>query len=163
MGSGGRRSVCLWLCRLLSVPSGEQASEGMWDCSGHRPRSPKVLRHQMVQWCAGGVPEMMWHRQWGHQFCCFFKLDKFKIIITLRRAQDNGDNDYIQISFSCITLSVVLFLKTVVSRPQKTFCYLLQSSGSDPRGERLITDIDAATARVARLAKLFFYVLLKID
>ena len=35
LGSGGRRSVCLWRCRLLSVPSGEQASGRRWDCSGH--------------------------------------------------------------------------------------------------------------------------------
>ena len=32
MGSGGGRSVRLWRCRLLSVPSGDQAS-GIWDCS----------------------------------------------------------------------------------------------------------------------------------
>ena len=34
LGSGGERSVCLWRCRLLSVPLGEQASERRWDCSG---------------------------------------------------------------------------------------------------------------------------------
>ena len=34
LGSGGGRSVCLWRCRLLSVPSGEQVSGRMWDCSG---------------------------------------------------------------------------------------------------------------------------------
>ena len=42
------------------------------------PRGPKVLRHQMVQWCAGGTEyPRWWHRQWGQQqFCWFFKLDK---------------------------------------------------------------------------------------
>ena len=34
LGSGGGRSVCLWRCRLLSVPLGEQASGRRWDCSG---------------------------------------------------------------------------------------------------------------------------------
>ena len=64
-------------------------------------------------------------------------------------------NDHIKISFSCITLRVVLFFKTVVSRPQKTFCYHIQSSGSDPRGEAHHRHIGAATALAARLAKMF--------
>ena len=34
LGSGGERFVYLWRCRLLSVPSGEQASGRRWDCSG---------------------------------------------------------------------------------------------------------------------------------
>ena len=34
LDSGGGRSVCLWRCRLLSVPLGEQASGRRWDCSG---------------------------------------------------------------------------------------------------------------------------------
>ena len=34
LGSGGGRFVRLWRCRLLSVPSGEQASGRRWDCSG---------------------------------------------------------------------------------------------------------------------------------
>ena len=34
LGLGGGRSVCLWRCRLLSVPLGEQASGRRWDCSG---------------------------------------------------------------------------------------------------------------------------------
>ena len=75
------------------------------------PRGPKVLRHQMVRWSAGGTEyPRWWHRQVGRQqFCWFFKLDKyamfsfamtsglasdsdkFKIIITLRRAQKFGD------------------------------------------------------------------------
>ena len=76
------------------------------------PRGPKVLRHQMVRWCAGGMEyPRWWHRQWGQQqFCSFFlnltkyvmfsfamtsglasDSDKFKIIITLRRAQKFGD------------------------------------------------------------------------
>ena len=74
------------------------------------PRGPKVLRHQMVRWSAGGTEyPRWWHQQVGRQqFCWFFKLDKyamfsfamtsglasdsdkFKIIITLRRAQKNG-------------------------------------------------------------------------
>ena len=76
------------------------------------PRGPKVLWHQMVQWGAGGTEyPRWWHRQWGRQqFCWFFELDticvpcsvlpwqgdlssvsdKFKIIITLCRAQKNG-------------------------------------------------------------------------
>ena len=34
LGSGSGRCVCLWRCRLLSLPSGEQASGRRWDCSG---------------------------------------------------------------------------------------------------------------------------------
>ena len=75
------------------------------------PRGPKVLRHQMVRWSAGGTEyPRWWPRQVGRQqFCCFFNFDKyamfsfamtsglasvsdeFKITITLRRAQKFGD------------------------------------------------------------------------
>ena len=34
LGLGGKRFICLWRCRLLSVPVGEQASGKRWDCSG---------------------------------------------------------------------------------------------------------------------------------
>ena len=74
------------------------------------PRGPKVLRHQMVRWSAGGTEyPRWWHQQVGRQqFCWFLNLTNmpcsvlpwqaawqvilisFKIIITLRRAQKNG-------------------------------------------------------------------------
>ena len=62
LGSGGGRSVCLWRCRLLSVPLGEQASGRRRDCLG--------LDH-VVRRCFGtkwygevpdevpGIPEML--------------------------------------------------------------------------------------------------------
>ena len=72
------------------------------------PCGPKVLRHQMVRCRAGGMEYPRW--QVGRQqFCWFFELDKyamfsfamtsglasdsdkFKISITLRRAQKFGD------------------------------------------------------------------------
>ena len=49
LGSGGGRSVCLWRCRLLSVPLGEQASGREVGLLRPGPRGPKVLRHQMVR------------------------------------------------------------------------------------------------------------------
>ena len=44
LGSGGGCSVCLWRCRPLSVPLGEQVSEWRWNCSS--------LNH-LVQRCFG--------------------------------------------------------------------------------------------------------------
>ena len=111
LGSGGGRSVCLWRCRLLSVPLGEQASGRRWDCSG--------LGH-VARRCFGtkwydDVPGARSTRDGdtgnedNSSFARFFKLDKyamfsfamtsglasdsdkFKIIITLRRAQKFGD------------------------------------------------------------------------
>ena len=76
------------------------------------PRSPKVLRHQMVQWCArghGDVLEMVTPAMKTTAVLLFFQLDKytmfsfamtsglardtdkFKIIITLRRVIKFGD------------------------------------------------------------------------
>ena len=111
LGSGGGRSVCLWRCCLLSVPLGEQASGRRWDCSG--------LGH-VARRCFGtkwydDVPGARSTRDGdtgnedNSSFARFFKLDKyamfsfamtsglasdsdkFKIIITLRRAQKFGD------------------------------------------------------------------------
>ena len=111
LGSGGGRFVRLWRC-LLSVPLGEQASgRRWWDCSG--------LGH-VARRCFGTkwydeVPGARSTRDGdtGNEdnisFARFFKLDKyamfsfamtsglasdsdkFKIIITLRRAQKFGD------------------------------------------------------------------------
>ena len=107
LGSGGGRFVRLWRCCLLSVPLGEQASGRRWDCSG--------LGH-VARRCFGtkwydDVPGARSTRDGdtgnedNSSFARFFKLDKyamfsfamtsglasdsdkFKIIITLRRAQ----------------------------------------------------------------------------
>ena len=90
LGSGGGRSVCLWRCRLLSVPSGEQASGRRWDCSGLGHVARKCFG---TKWY-GEVPGARSTRD-GQQFCSGFlnliNFDKFKIIITLRRAQKFGD------------------------------------------------------------------------
>ena len=112
LGSGGGRSVCLWRCCLLSVPLREQASGRRWDCSG--------LGH-VARRCFGtkwydDVPGARSTRDGdtgnedNSSFARFFKLDKyavfsfaitsglasdsdkFKIIITLRRAQKFGDS-----------------------------------------------------------------------
>ena len=112
LGSGGGRSVRLWRCCLLSVPLGEQASGRRWDCSG--------LGH-VARRCFGtkwydDVPGARSTRDGdtgnedNSSFSRFFKLDKyamfsfamtsglasdsdkFKIIITLRRAQKIGDS-----------------------------------------------------------------------
>jgi hypothetical protein len=112
LGSGGGRFVRLWRCCLLSVPLGEQASGRRWDCSG--------LGH-VARRCFGtkwydDVPGARSTRDGdtgnedNSSFARFFKLDKyamfsfamtsglasdsdkFKIIITLRRAQKFGDS-----------------------------------------------------------------------
>ena len=114
MGSGGGRFVRLWRCCLLSVPLGEQASGRRWDCSG--------LGH-VARRCYGtkwydDVPGARSTRDGdtgnedNSSFARFFKLetyamfsfamtsglasdsDKFKIIITLRRAQKFGDSGH---------------------------------------------------------------------
>ena len=111
LGSSGGRFVRLWRCCLLSVPLGEQASGRRWDCSG--------LGH-VARRCFGtkwydDVPGARSTRDGdtgnedNSSFARFFKLDKyamfsfamtsglasvsdkFKIIITLRRAQKFGD------------------------------------------------------------------------
>ena len=111
LGSGGGRFVRLWHCCLLSVPLGEQASGRRWDCSdlGH------VVRRCFGTKWYGDVPGA-WSTRDGDtgnennsSFAWFFKLDKyamfsfamssgltsdsdkFKVIITLRRAQKFGD------------------------------------------------------------------------
>ena len=96
LGSGGGRFVRLWRCCLLSVPLREQASGRRWDCSG--------LGH-VARRCFGtkwydDVPGARSTRDGdtgnedNSSFARFFKLDndKFKIIITLRRAQKFGDS-----------------------------------------------------------------------
>ena len=91
LGSGGGRSVCLWRCRLLSVPSGEQASGRRWDCSG--------LGH-VAQRCFGtkwyGARLFKLDKYAMFSFAMTSGLasdsDKLKIIITLRRAQKFGDS-----------------------------------------------------------------------
>ena len=112
LASGGGRFVRLWRCCLLSVPLGEQASGRRWDCSG--------LGH-VARRCFGtkwydDVPGARSTRDGdtgnedNSSFARFFKLDKyamfsfamtsglasdsdkFKIIITLRRAQKIGDS-----------------------------------------------------------------------
>ena len=132
---GGGRSVCLWRCRLLSVPLGEQASGRRWDCSG----LDHVVRRCFGTKWYGEVPggteyPRWWHQQVGRQqFCWFFKLDKyamfsfamtsglasdsdkFKIIITLRRAQKNG-----------------------ATRPYKNFIFLYNPSNPDSGGGRSV-------------------------
>ena len=47
---------CLWWCPWRCP----------WDCSG---LDHVVLRHQMIQWCAGGTEYPRW---WHRQFCWFF-------------------------------------------------------------------------------------------
>ena len=110
-GSGGGRFVRRWRCCLLSVPLGEQASGRRWDCSG--------LGH-VARRCFGtkwydDVPGARSTRDGdtgnedNSSFARFFKLDKyamfsfamtsglasdsdkFKITITLRRAQKIRD------------------------------------------------------------------------
>ena len=110
LGSGGGRSVCLWCCRLLSVPlrAGLRKEVGLLRPG---PGGLEVLRHQMVRWNAGGTEyPRWWHRQIGRpQFGLVSKLDKyatlsfamtnglandsdkFKITITLRRVEEYGD------------------------------------------------------------------------
>ena len=68
-------------------------------------------------------------------------------------------NDYIKISFSCITLRVVSFFSRPWSRGHKKHFVISFNHPGRIHGERLITDIGAATARVARSAWMFFYVL----
>ena len=78
-----RRTLCLSLA-LSSVVgaiggAGLRKKVGLLRLGLH---GPKVLRHQMVRWCAGGTeyPKLWhrhtvnhWHRQWGrHQFCIQF-------------------------------------------------------------------------------------------
>ena len=142
LGSGGGRSVCLWRCRLLSVPSGEQASGRRWDCSGlghvarrcfgtkwygEVPGARSTRDGDTGKWDEssfarlfklgyGEVPGARSTRdgdtgKWDESsFARLFKLDKyamfsfamtsglasdsdkFKIIITLRRAQKFGDS-----------------------------------------------------------------------
>ena len=93
LGSGGGRSVCLWRCCLLSVPLGEQASGRRWDCSG----LGHVARRGFGTKWYDDVPGARSTRDGdtgnedNSSFARFFKLDKFKIIITLRRAQKFGD------------------------------------------------------------------------
>ena len=69
------------------------------------PRGPKVLRHQMVRWCAGGKE----YSRWFFKLVNFLKLTKYQYamftfafsfvmtsgfsIITLRRAQKFGDSE----------------------------------------------------------------------
>ena len=108
LGSGGGRSVCLWRCCLLSVPLTEQASGRRWDCSGLGHVARRCLGTKMVQRCAGSTGVTRdgdTGNEDNSSFARFFKLDKyamlsfamtsglasdfdkFKIIITLRRAQ----------------------------------------------------------------------------
>ena len=129
MGSGGGRFVCLWRCRLLSVPLGEPASGRKWDCSG----LDHVVRRCFGTKWYGEVPGARSTRDGDTRklddssFAGFFKLDKyamfsfamtsglasdsdeFEIIITLRRAQKKKLQGHIKISFSCITLSAPIF------------------------------------------------------
>ena len=105
LGSGGGRFVRLWRCCLLSVPLGEQASGRRWDCSGLKGASAP----NGTMKCRGhGVPEMVTPAMRTTAVLLGFlnltnmfsfamtsslasDSDKFKIIITLRRAQKFGD------------------------------------------------------------------------
>ena len=111
LGSGGGRSVCLWRCRLLSVPSGEQASRRRWDCSGLGHVARRCFGTKWYSEVPGALST--WDGDTGNEddssFARFFKLDKYamfsfamtgglasdsnkiKIIITLRWAQKFGD------------------------------------------------------------------------
>ena len=109
LGLGGGRSVCLWRCRLLSVPLGEPASRKRWDCTSQNNVVRKCLaKNGTVEYRGTEYPEW-WYQQVGRQqFCWVFKLDKyamfsfamtsglasdsekFKITITLRRARNLG-------------------------------------------------------------------------
>ena len=111
LGSGGGRFVRLWRCCLLSVPLGEQASGRKWDCSG---LGHVVRRCFITKWYddvsgARSTRDGDTGNEDNSSFARFFKLDKyamfsfamtsglasdsdkFKIIITLRRAQKFGD------------------------------------------------------------------------
>ena len=107
LGSGGGRSVCLWRCCLLSVPLGEQASGRRWDCSGlgHVARRCLCTKWYSDVLGARSTRDGDTGNEDNSSFARFFKLDKyamlsfamtsglasdfdkFKIIITLRRAQ----------------------------------------------------------------------------
>ena len=107
LGSGGGRSVCLWRCCLLSVPLGEQASGRRWDCSGlgHVARRCFGTKWYSDVLGARSTRDGDTGNEDNSSFARFFKLDKyamlsfamtsglesdfdkFKIIITLRRAQ----------------------------------------------------------------------------
>ena len=131
LGSGGRRSVCLWLCRLLSVPSGD----GIAEAKGHVAR-----RCFGTKWYSDVPGEYPRYCDTGNEdisFAGFLNSTSSKPSKRCAGRMIMEINDYHDqnFNFSCITLRVVLFFKTVVSRPQGTFCYLIQSSGSDPRGE----------------------------
>ena len=123
-------SIVVYCCCLLSSVVGAIGRAGLRkevELLRPGPRGSKVLRHQMVQWCAGGTEyPRWWHRQWGRQqFCWFFKLDKyamtsglasdsdkFKIIITLRRVQRFWDTGpYKKFIFLFNPLTVEFFLK----------------------------------------------------
>ena len=83
LGSGGGRFVCLWRCRLLSVPLGEQASGRRWDCSG----LDHVVRRCFGTKWYGEVP--------GARSTQDSDTGKFLLVfagfLNLRRAQKFGD------------------------------------------------------------------------
>ena len=111
LGSGGGRSVCLWRCCLLSVPLGEQASGRRWDCSGLGHVARRCFGTKWYDEVPGArsTRDGDTGNEDNSSFARFFKLDKyamfsfamtsglasdsdkFKIIITLRRAQKFGD------------------------------------------------------------------------
>ena len=91
LGSGGGRSVCLWRCCLLSVPLGEQASGRRWDCSGLGHVARRCFGTKWYDDVPGARSTQDGDNEDNSSFARFFKLDKFKIIITLRRAQKFGD------------------------------------------------------------------------
>ena len=114
LGSGGGRFVRLWRCCLLSVPLGEQASGRRWDCSGLGHVARRCFGTKWYDDVpgarstrdgdTGNEDNSSFARLDNSSFARFFKLDKyamfsfamtsglasdsdkFKIIITLRRA-----------------------------------------------------------------------------
>ena len=112
LGSGGGRPIRLWRCCLLSVPLGEQASGRRWDCSGlgHVARRCFGIKWYDDVPGARSTRDGDTGNEDNSSFARFFKLDKyamfsfamtsglasdsdkFKIIITLRRAQKIGDS-----------------------------------------------------------------------
>ena len=110
LGSGGGRFIRLWRNCLLSVPLGEQASGRRWDCSGlgHVARRcfgtkwyddvPGARSIRDLTPAIGTTAVWLGFSNLRNMFSFAMTSglasdsDKFKIIITLRRAQKFGDS-----------------------------------------------------------------------
>ena len=100
LGSGGGRFVRLWRCCLLSVPLGEQASGRRWDCSGLGHVARRCFGTKWYDEVPGarstrdgdtGNEDIYAMFSFAMTSGLASDSDKFKIIITLRRAQKFED------------------------------------------------------------------------